>query len=84
MAATDVTTDIEACCEALYLTQTLRSTLGKFPGCTHWHYKLGRPQGKAKGTLEITLWPKQHRLWLALHENRKTDWTAGGSSRAKS
>ena len=66
----DVVSDVEACCNAIGLTQTLRGTLGKYPGCTHWHYK----PGKAKGTLELTAWPQQHRLWFVVHENRKAAW----------
>ena len=62
--------DVEACCSAVGLTQTMRGTLGKYPGCTHWHYK----KGAAKGVLEITLWPHQHRLWLGVHKNRRAEW----------
>ena len=60
VAEANVITHVEACCCAIGLTQTLRGTLGKYPGCTHWHYK----NGKATGVLEITVWPNQHRLWF--------------------
>jgi hypothetical protein len=75
----DMVTNIEACCSAINLTQTLRGTLGKYLGCTHWHYK----NGKAKGVLEITLWPHQHRLWFVIHENRKADWIDDAASQLK-
>ncbi len=75
----NMVTNIEACCSAISLTQTLRGTLGKYPGCTHWHYK----SGKAKGTLEITVWPNQRRLWFVVHENRKADWIDAAASQLK-
>ena len=77
--ATNVVTNIEACCNAINLTQTMRGTLGKYPDCTHWHYK----KGKATGVLEITLWPNQHRLWLVVHENRKADWIDAAASQLR-
>src|SRR5262249_46642896 len=36
-----------------------RLELRSYPGATHWHIK--RPA--AKGTLELTYWPQQSRLW---------------------
>ena len=44
--------------------------LNQYPGSTHWHLK---KQG-VKGTLEITWWPKQNRLWLEIRENREAAW----------
>ena len=69
-SVTDVVTAIETCCHTYALTQTMKGTLAKYVGCVHLHFK----QGKAKGVLEITLWPNQHRLWFGVHENRKADW----------
>jgi hypothetical protein len=85
MPVTDMITNIEACCSAINLTQTMRGTLGKYPGCTHWHYKNGKAKGvdTPRGVLEITLWPKQHRLWLVVHENRKADWIDETASQLK-
>lgn len=57
------------------LVVTMKSTLKKFPGCTHWHFKTH----KERGVLEVTWWPgrkgtKPSRLWLSAHNNRKADW----------
>lgn len=59
--------------EALFAT--MKSTLKKFPGCTHWHFK----KHKEQGVLEVTWWPgsegtKPSRLWLSAHNNRQADW----------
>jgi hypothetical protein len=47
-----------------------RGTLKKFPGCIHWHAKR---RGQA-GTLEITLWPRQHRAWITIQSGRRANW----------
>ena len=52
------------------LSTTLRDTLGKFPGCIHWHAKNGRQSG----TLEITLWPEKHRAWFTIQSGRTAPW----------
>jgi hypothetical protein len=52
------------------LRVTLRDELKKFPGCVHWHVKKGR----MPGTLEITVWPEQHRAWFTIHDGRVADW----------
>ena len=49
---------------------TLKATLGKYPGSTHWHIK----NGQEKGILEITLWPKQRRAWFSIQDSRQADW----------
>jgi hypothetical protein len=51
----------------------LRTTLAKFPGCVHWHLKLGREPG----TLEVTFWPDAGRLWFTVHERRGGRWIEG-------
>jgi hypothetical protein len=49
-----------------------RLELRSYPGATHWHIRrLG-----AKGTLELTYWPTQSRLWFAIHANRRAEWLA--------
>ena len=45
-------------------------TLKKFPGCTHWH---ARNPGRS-GTLELTLWPQQHRAWITIQSGRTAEW----------
>lgn len=52
------------------LDVTLRDTLKKYPGCTHWHLKNGR----TRGTLEITLWPRERRAWFTIHAGRRAQW----------
>ena len=46
------------------------STLAKYPGCTHWHLKRGMEQG----TLEVTLWPSEGRLWASVQAGRAGEW----------
>jgi hypothetical protein len=61
---------IDATLAAVGLQISLRGTLKKFPGCTHWHAKIpGRP-----GTLELTLWPQQHRAWISIQSGRAAGW----------
>jgi hypothetical protein len=52
------------------LRTVLRGSLKKFPGCIHWHVK----QGGQSGTLEITLWPQQHRAWFTIQSGRAAPW----------
>ena len=52
------------------LNVTLRDTLKQYPGCVHWHLK----QGRQSGTLELTLWPQEHRVWFSVHRNRSAPW----------
>src|SRR5205085_6947018 len=49
-----------------------RRELRSYPGATHWHIR--RPD--AKGTLELTYWPRAGRLWFAVHANRRAEWIA--------
>ncbi len=52
------------------LRVTRKGALAAYPGCRHWHLKReGEP-----GTLEVTAWPSQRRLWLAVHANRSSAW----------
>ena len=55
---------------------TLRGSLKKFPNCVHWHLK--RPD--SPGTLEITLWPQQHRAWFSIQSGRAAPWIEGAIS----
>jgi hypothetical protein len=52
------------------LSITLRDSLKKFPDCIHWHAKNGRESG----TLEITLWPREHRAWFTIYSGRAAPW----------
>jgi hypothetical protein len=49
-----------------------RLELRGYLGATHWHIK--RPG--ARGTLELTYWPAEGRLWFAIHANRRAAWIA--------
>ena len=61
---------VENVCAANGLACALKGTLGRYPGCVHWHYK----KGKQKGTLEITWWERQNLLWFKVAENRRGKW----------
>ncbi|MEM9709027.1 MAG: hypothetical protein AAF871_09555 [Pseudomonadota bacterium] len=70
-----VPTVVEEVCASANLHETMKSTLKKFPGCVHWHFK---KEGE-KGILEVTWWPREDaaqlsRLWLSVHGNRTADW----------
>ena len=58
---------------ALGLTTTMRDTVKKYPGCVHWHVKYGR----RPGTLELTLWPQQQRVWFSVQSGRTVPWIEG-------
>ena len=61
---------IDAAIAELGLLTTMKGTLKSFPGCTHWHCKLGTQPG----TLEITLWPVKQRAWFKVQSARRADW----------
>ena len=67
--------EIEAAVRRVRLMVSMKGTLAKYPGCTHWHLKRGRE----RGTLELTLWPAQRRLWLSVQEGRRAGWIAGAA-----
>jgi hypothetical protein len=52
------------------LTMHSRGTVKSYPGCTHWHWK----RGAEAGTLEVTLWPAQRRLWFKVQSARAAPW----------
>jgi hypothetical protein len=61
---------VEQVCIDNDLTLTLKGTLAGYPGCVHWHFK----KHKQPGTLEITWWEKEHRLWFKVADHRKGMW----------
>jgi hypothetical protein len=61
---------VEGCAARLGLQVTMKGTLGRYPGCIHWHFKRGRE----RGTLEVTWWPREQRLWLSVQAGRTGDW----------
>lgn len=62
---------IEEICRREGLGASLKTTLREHPGCLHWHWKRGRENG----TLEVTHWPQENRVWISVHENRAAPWT---------
>jgi hypothetical protein len=48
----------------------MRGTLSQYPGSLCWH--LARPG--ERGTLVLTFWPSQDRLWLAVQNGQSADW----------
>jgi hypothetical protein len=62
------------------LQVALRGSLKKHPGCIHWHVK----QAQMPGTLEITVWPAQHRAWFSVQRGRRAAWIDGEIARLQS
>jgi hypothetical protein len=61
---------LEASLAEIGLEVSLHGTLKKFPGCRHWHVK---SVGKS-GTLELTFWPQEQRVWLTIQSGRAAEW----------
>jgi len=70
---------VERACAAESLTCSMKGTLTSFPNCVHWHWK----RGKERGTLEITWWGKQDRLWFKVAAGRTGSWIEGTLIRLK-
>jgi hypothetical protein len=62
---------IEEVCSAAGLQVALKGSLSTYPGCIHWHYKLGT---KHRGTLELTLFMAGRRIWANVQSGRKAPW----------
>ena len=56
--------------EASGLRVVTRGSLKTYPGCTHWHLK----NGNERGTLELTWWPRERRLWFKIQARREAEW----------
>jgi hypothetical protein len=61
---------VERVCTANDLACARKGTLASYPGCIHWHFRLGRQ----KGTLEITWWESEDRLWFKAAKGRTGEW----------
>ena len=61
---------VEQVCASHNLTRVLKGTLVSYPGSVHWHFKRDRE----KGTLEITWWAREHRLWFKVTNGRASPW----------
>ena len=66
-------------CAGEGLTLTLKGTLKQYPNCLHWHYK----KGKEPGTLEITWWEQENRLWFKVSAGRRGEWIEETIARLK-
>jgi hypothetical protein len=61
---------IEKICVRRGLTLATKGSLATYPGCVHWHYK----RQKQKGTLELTLFARDRRVWAKVQDGRKASW----------
>lgn len=52
------------------LRQTLKGTLRGYPDCVHWHFA----KDGTTGTLEVTVWPAERRMWLSVQARRGAEW----------
>lgn len=75
----EVANAVDAACREAGLTTVSKGSLVKFPGCKHWHFKLG----EQPGTLELTYWPKEQRLWFSLRANRYAHWMVAAVPKLK-
>jgi hypothetical protein len=79
LAAGNLEKTIEHLCQTAGLSITLKTTSAKFPGSIHWHLKKGRE----RGTLEVTLWPSQNKLWFSMQDGRSADWVMPAAHQLK-
>jgi hypothetical protein len=77
---TDLDLAIEAAADASGLRVALRGGLAQYPGAVHWHFK----RGEEPGTLELTWWPREMRLWMSVHDNRDAPWIEASIDALKS
>ena len=63
--------DAMAIAERLELSAGPRQTLRTLPESVHYHFR----REKETGTLELTIWPGESRVWLTVHANRAGRWT---------
>lgn len=61
---------IESVCAAHGLDVAMKAAMASFPGSIHWHYK----NKKEKGTLELTVFPRDRRIWAQVQSGRKAPW----------
>ena len=70
---------VEQVCDENRLICTLKGTLITYPGCVHWHFR----QDKQKGTLEITWWESEDRLWFKVAKGRMGGWIEASIAKLK-
>ena len=62
--------EVESICIGEGLQVAMKSSLARFPGSVHWHFK----KPGVRGTLEITSYPLEKRLWASIQAGRRADW----------
>jgi len=62
---------VQKTCKARGLELKMKTSLVSYPGSTHWHYG----KGADRGTIEVTFWKYERRLWISVHSNRAASWT---------
>jgi hypothetical protein len=66
--------NIDKCCRNFGLVETMKTTLRSYPGSIHWHYKKREKESMLKGSLEITFWKPEGKIWLSVHSGREDAW----------
>ena len=61
---------IEKICGRRGLLLAMKGSLASYPGCVHWHYR----RQSHRGTLELTLFVRERRLWAKVQDGRKAPW----------
>ena len=61
---------VEQVCTANNLICVLKGTLASYPDSIHWHFR----KHKQKGTLEISWWESENRLWFKVTKGREGEW----------
>jgi hypothetical protein len=61
---------IEEVCSRRGLRAAMKASLASYPGSVHWHYK----NGTQKGTLEMTLFTRDRRVWAQVQDGRRAPW----------
>lgn len=61
---------IERVCAESGLVVGMKGSLASYPGSVHWHYK----KQNQKGTLELTLYRKESRIWAQVQDGRRAAW----------
>lgn len=77
---TGVDSMIESTCAAEGLQIGMKGGMARFPGSIHWHFK--RPT--ERGTLEITFFPRDRRIWAQIQDGRRADWIEASLAKIKS
>ena len=61
---------MEEICAGRGLILAMKGSLSSYPGCVHWHYQ----RQNHKGTLELTLFARDRRVWAKVQDRRKAPW----------